>query len=53
VCSPGANLPKDEQTWLEKHPGKDWNRDRDNLLPGYYDVRLPARRPPRRIKTVH
>lgn len=34
----GANLPKDEKAWLEKHPGRVWATERDLLLPGYYDV---------------
>jgi hypothetical protein len=36
----GANLPKDEAQWLEKHPGRSWASEKDVLLPGYYDVRL-------------
>ena len=31
----GAKLPKNEEEWLEKHPGKSWEKDRDLLLPGY------------------
>lgn len=40
VCL-GANLPKDEKAWLEKHPGRSWATEKDDLLPGYYDVRSP------------
>lgn len=32
----GANLPKTEAAWLEKHPGRSWEREKDLLLPGYY-----------------
>jgi magnesium-transporting ATPase (P-type) len=32
-----GNLPENKKEWEEMHPGKEWDRDRDNLLPGYYD----------------
>lgn len=32
----GANLPKDKASWEEKHPGRDWEEEKDLLLPGYY-----------------
>ncbi len=32
----GANLPKSEATWLEKHPGRSWEGERNLLLPGYH-----------------
>ncbi len=31
----GANLPKDKASWLVNHPGRDWESERDLLLPGY------------------
>jgi magnesium-transporting ATPase (P-type) len=31
----GGLMPKNEQEWLEVHPGKDWATQRDLLLPGY------------------
>jgi Ca2+-transporting ATPase len=40
----GANLPKNEQEWLEKHPGRDWNKEKDNLMPGYYDEWVLSRK---------
>jgi len=33
----GGLMPKSEEEWLEIHPGKDWETERDVLLPGYYD----------------
>lgn len=31
----GGLMPENEQEWLEAHPGKDYARQRDLLLPGY------------------
>ena len=31
----GNNLPKNIEEWQAKHPGCDYMKDRDNLLPGY------------------
>jgi magnesium-transporting ATPase (P-type) len=31
----GGLMPKNEQEWLEAHPGKDYATQRDLLLPGY------------------
>jgi magnesium-transporting ATPase (P-type) len=31
----GGLMPKNEQEWLEVHPGKNWATQRDLLLPGY------------------
>lgn len=31
----GGLMPKNEQEWLEVHPGKDYATQRDLLLPGY------------------
>lgn len=36
----GANLPKNEKEWLEKHPGHNWETEKDLLLPGYVEVRV-------------
>mmetsp|Transcript_4183 Transcript_4183/g.8680 ORF Transcript_4183/g.8680 Transcript_4183/m.8680 type:complete len:1096 (+) Transcript_4183:199-3486(+) len=31
----GALMPETEEEWLELHPGKDFNTQKDKLLPGY------------------
>ena len=31
----GGLMPQNEGEWLEAHPGKSWEKDRDSLLPGY------------------
>jgi len=31
----GNNLPTNEEEWLREHPGRDWIKERDLLLPGY------------------
>jgi len=33
----GGLLPKTKEEWLEEHPGKDFEKEKDLLLPGYYD----------------
>lgn len=33
----GTALPRDRDAWEEQHPELDWNVDRDNALPGYWD----------------
>jgi len=33
----GGLMPKSKEAWLEIHPGRDWETERDLLLPGYYD----------------
>jgi len=30
-------MPKNKEEWLEIHPGRDWDTERDLLLPGYYE----------------
>ena len=32
----GALIPKTEEEWIERHPGKDYATQKDLLLPGYY-----------------
>jgi len=32
-----GRLPTDQASWQEQHPGCSWEKDRDLLLPGYYD----------------
>jgi len=39
----GANLPKNEEEWCMRHPGRDWNSEREVLLPGYEEVRRRER----------
>ena len=31
----GALMPETEEDWLERHPGKNYAKERDKLLPGY------------------
>mmetsp|Transcript_39 Transcript_39/g.80 ORF Transcript_39/g.80 Transcript_39/m.80 type:complete len:1082 (+) Transcript_39:405-3650(+) len=33
----GGLMPKTKEEWMEAHPGRDWETERDLLLPGYYD----------------
>lgn len=33
----GGLMPKTKEEWLEAHPGRDWDTEKDLLLPGYYD----------------
>lgn len=33
----GALIPKTEEEWNERHPGKNFAKQKDLLLPGYYD----------------
>lgn len=33
----GGLLPQNEEEWLEAHPGCDWEKERDILLPGYHE----------------
>jgi hypothetical protein len=33
----GGLMPKTKEEWLEAHPGRDWEKEKDLLLPGYYD----------------
>lgn len=33
----GTALPRNREAWEEQHPELDWNVDRDNTLPGYWD----------------
>lgn len=33
----GGLLPKNREEWLEAHPGKDYDTQKDLLLPGYFD----------------
>ncbi len=33
----GGLMPKTEEEWLEAHPGRDFETEKDLLLPGYYD----------------
>jgi ATPase, P-type (transporting), HAD superfamily, subfamily IC len=33
----GGLMPKTKEEWLEAHPGRDWDKEKDLLLPGYYD----------------
>mmetsp|Transcript_14003 Transcript_14003/g.17695 ORF Transcript_14003/g.17695 Transcript_14003/m.17695 type:complete len:699 (+) Transcript_14003:2-2098(+) len=33
----GALMPKTEEEWNERHPGKNFTKHKDLLLPGYYD----------------
>lgn len=33
----GALMPKTKEEWMEAHPGKDFETEKDLLLPGYYD----------------
>merc|ERR1719424_488529 len=33
----GANLPKDKEEWEAQHPGRNWELEKDTLLPGYYE----------------
>jgi hypothetical protein len=37
-------LPHNREEWVAEHPDGDWERDRDALLPGYYDEWAAARR---------
>lgn len=39
----GANLPKDKASWEEKHPGRNWDTEKDLLLPGYYQEWIVTR----------
>ena len=39
----GANLPRDEKAWVEKHPGRSWAEEKDLLLPGYYQEWIKTR----------
>lgn len=39
----GANLPKDAKSWQEKHPGRNWETEKDLLLPGYYQEWVKTR----------
>lgn len=32
----GGLMPKNKQDWEEVHPGRDWETERDLLLPGYH-----------------
>ena len=41
----GKNMPKTKEEWEAAHPGADYERDRDLLLPGYkaeWDVKHPG-----------
>jgi hypothetical protein len=33
----GGLMPQNEAQWLEEHPGKNYMKQRDLLLPGYYE----------------
>lgn len=33
----GTALPRDRDEWKEQHPELNWETDRDNALPGYWD----------------
>jgi magnesium-transporting ATPase (P-type) len=33
----GGLMPKSEEEWLDIHPGRNWDTERDLLLPGYYE----------------
>lgn len=33
----GALMPKTKEEWIERHPGKNYDTQKDLLLPGYYD----------------
>jgi len=33
----GGNLPKNREEWEKAHPGKNFDLEKDVLLPGYYD----------------
>merc|ERR1711976_736250 len=33
----GKNLPKDKAAWEKDHPGRDFEKEKDLLLPGYYE----------------
>ena len=39
----GVNLPKDKASWQEKHPGRNWDTEKDLLLPGYYQEWIMTR----------
>ena len=33
----GSLMPKTEEEWLKAHPGRNFAKEKDLLLPGYYD----------------
>ena len=33
----GSLMPKSEEEWLKVHPGRNFAKEKDFLLPGYYD----------------
>eukprot|EP00566_Odontella_aurita_P004195 CAMPEP_0113570806 /NCGR_PEP_ID=MMETSP0015_2-20120614/25194_1 /TAXON_ID=2838 /ORGANISM="Odontella" /LENGTH=1141 /DNA_ID=CAMNT_0000473669 /DNA_START=256 /DNA_END=3681 /DNA_ORIENTATION=- /assembly_acc=CAM_ASM_000160 len=33
----GGLMPSNEKEWLEVHPGRDFEKEKDNLLPGYQE----------------
>jgi magnesium-transporting ATPase (P-type) len=33
----GHNLPRNKDEWEEHHPGFAWDKDRDRLMPGYFE----------------
>lgn len=40
----GGLMPKNKEEWLEAHPGRDWDTEKDLLLPGHYDEWKQTRR---------
>uniref|UniRef100_A0A7S2UYB5 Cation-transporting P-type ATPase C-terminal domain-containing protein n=1 Tax=Fibrocapsa japonica TaxID=94617 RepID=A0A7S2UYB5_9STRA len=38
----GQNLPKNKEEWEKMHPGANWKKDRDRLLPGYFEEWMKA-----------
>ena len=40
----GHNLPKTRAAWESAHPGRDWETEKDLLLPGYWDEWIERRR---------